>query len=254
MLMIGQLFREYFSFTRSQRNGTMLLSSIVLFLFMAPYIYNFFSKKAVYEVDPVLLDEIRLFYGIHDTMSQVPANNREEPRAELSRDKTAGSVNLGGKSGVGYVDEAAASTRTVTAGSGQDTLRPGIDINSADTIDLMQIRGIGQVLSRRILRYRGILGGYARIEQLKEVYGIDEDRYEVIIPGLFADSGMIIPLKPLTDDFSTLLRHPYLDYDQVSQIFRLRESGKLNSINDLLQSPAFSEPDVYRLRHYLDFN
>ena len=49
-----------------------------------------------------------------------------------------------------------------------------IDLNSADSIMLEQLPGIGNKLSKRIVKYRDILGGFYSLEQLHEVYGLNE--------------------------------------------------------------------------------
>ncbi len=48
------------------------------------------------------------------------------------------------------------------------------DLNTASAIDLMKIRGIGEVLSARILKFRKALGGFVVAEQLYDVYGLDK--------------------------------------------------------------------------------
>ena len=55
-----------------------------------------------------------------------------------------------------------------------------IDINSGDSATLVSLPGIGPVLSARIIKYRRLLGGFARIEQLKEVYGLAPETFEMI--------------------------------------------------------------------------
>ncbi len=47
------------------------------------------------------------------------------------------------------------------------------DINTADTTQLAELRGIGSKLSARIVKYRDALGGFHSTEQYVEVYGLD---------------------------------------------------------------------------------
>ncbi|MDX5436540.1 MAG: helix-hairpin-helix domain-containing protein, partial [Pontibacter sp.] len=49
------------------------------------------------------------------------------------------------------------------------------NINTADTTQLKQIRGIGSKLSARIVKYRSGLGGFYTMEQLREVYGLQPE-------------------------------------------------------------------------------
>lgn len=50
-----------------------------------------------------------------------------------------------------------------------------IDLNSADTLLLTRVPGIGAAFARRIYKYRELLGGYYVVEQLQEVYGMDRE-------------------------------------------------------------------------------
>ena len=57
-----------------------------------------------------------------------------------------------------------------------------IDLNSADTLALQQVPGIGPSFARRIARYRDQLGGYYTVLQLQEIFGMEPDRYQRIKP------------------------------------------------------------------------
>lgn len=57
-----------------------------------------------------------------------------------------------------------------------------IDINSADERLLMSVRGIGKTLARRILAYRKDGPLFSSIEQLKEIKGINAEKFEKIRP------------------------------------------------------------------------
>lgn len=47
------------------------------------------------------------------------------------------------------------------------------NINDADTAAFKSVFGIGEKLSLRIIKYRDALGGFVKIDQLKEVYNLD---------------------------------------------------------------------------------
>ena len=49
---------------------------------------------------------------------------------------------------------------------------PRKDLNEVDSVWLTSIHGIGPVLSKRLVKYRKLLGGFNSIDQLKEVYGL----------------------------------------------------------------------------------
>ena len=65
------------------------------------------------------------------------------------------------------------------------------------------------------------------MNQLAEVYGIDTERYENLAPWFKVDTTHIQPLEVNTLPFATLLKHPYLNYQQVKVILQLRkQKGK----------------------------
>ncbi|HLS37651.1 MAG TPA: helix-hairpin-helix domain-containing protein, partial [Sphingobacterium bovisgrunnientis] len=52
-----------------------------------------------------------------------------------------------------------------------------ISINTADTSELKQLKGIGSVLAARIVKFRDALGGFHSVNQIQEVYGISEETF-----------------------------------------------------------------------------
>ena len=55
-----------------------------------------------------------------------------------------------------------------------------IDINKADCRDLIRLSGIGPVLAQRIIDYRSRSGTFERIEEIKNVSGIGNKKFERI--------------------------------------------------------------------------
>ena len=129
------------------------------------------------------------------------------------------------------------------------------ELNTADSLDLVQLYNIGPVIARRILKYRSLLGGYVRKEQLREVYGIDSARYNDIAPHLTVDPSRITPIDINTADIDRLKRHPYLDYYQAKAIIRLREEkGTYTGVRDILNIPIIDSETFTRIEPYLICN
>lgn len=55
-----------------------------------------------------------------------------------------------------------------------------ISINSAEVDELMQLSGIGESIAKAIIEYRQIHGGFKTLEELMQVKGIKEARFERI--------------------------------------------------------------------------
>lgn len=129
-----------------------------------------------------------------------------------------------------------------------------VDINSADSILLLKVKGIGPAYSHRVIEYRNLLGGFVSLNQLMEIYGIDSLKFNGLEPQIKIDEVTINERSVNSDDFKVLLRHPYLTYEQVKSIVNYRRDlGVLNSLSELLELEGFSVQDTARLKPYLSF-
>lgn len=125
-----------------------------------------------------------------------------------------------------------------------------IEINSADTTELMKIPGIGSYYSRQIVRYRNQLGGFVSKEQLLEI----EDFPEEAVKYISIDENNIRRLRINQLTLSQLKRHPYLNYYQaraISDYRRLR--GNIRSISELKLMKEFSSHDIERISPYIEY-
>lgn len=111
---------------------------------------------------------------------------------------------------------------------------PILNLNQADSTALVTLPQIGEVMASRIHRYRNRLGGFVSMEQLFEIKGMDTARFETIKPYIVLETNEIKKINVNQDEFKTLLRHPYLEYDQVKAIVNHRErKGLIKDWNQL---------------------
>jgi DNA uptake protein ComE-like DNA-binding protein len=151
------------------------------------------------------------------------------------------------------------SITTISNGkSGQSNTgkqRTKVDINTCDSAALVMLPGIGPVLSARIIRYRRLLGGYARIEQMKEVYGLPEETFELIKGRVFADSTLISKVNINTAVYKELAHLHYLEKYEITAILKYRQlKGKINNIGDLTGNKLISLEKAIKVRPYLKFD
>ncbi len=128
-----------------------------------------------------------------------------------------------------------------------------IDLNAADTTILQQLPGIGSAYAKWIVDYRDKLGGYCETEQLLEVYRMDTARYNEIKDYIKIDSAFTPnKLRINSDAFKVLLKHPYLEYEDVKKIVNYREQKGL--ITSWGQLTKIVGDDINpRLRYYIDY-
>jgi competence protein ComEA len=106
-----------------------------------------------------------------------------------------------------------------------------VELNSADSVALAGLPGIGPSFARRIMKYRDLLGGYHNTEQLKEVYGFTEELFVKVSPFVKADAALLRKINLMTADFKTVNKHPYLTYEHTKAIFDRRRMTRINATN-----------------------
>ena len=127
-----------------------------------------------------------------------------------------------------------------------------LELNGSDSLQLREIYGVGPVFARRIIRYRDLLGGYYKREQLKEVYGMSEAQYEEIIGKVCIDSSRLSRMDLNRVERRTLSRHPYLTSYQADALMAYREyKGKWQDIGEILQNQLIPDSVFQRIRPYL---
>ena len=128
-----------------------------------------------------------------------------------------------------------------------------LKINSADTTELKSLPGIGSFFAKNIVDYRNKLGGFINKQQLLEVYGLDSSRFEIISPYIILDSIEIQKVKVNHDDFKTILRHPYIGYEDVKKIVNYRETKGMIRNWEQYKNVVTRNDVEERLRLYLEF-
>jgi competence protein ComEA len=129
---------------------------------------------------------------------------------------------------------------------------PVVDLNRCDAADLVQLEGIGQVLSARIIKYRRLLGGFVDLHQLNEVYGLDSSVVSGIIPRLSLTYDSVVPIVLDTLSYSDLAKHPYIGPGTAGLIVRYRKlMGVPVTLADLVRGRAMSSEQALRLAPYV---
>jgi len=142
----------------------------------------------------------------------------------------------------------------MTANSQKET-KLRIELNTADSSLLTQLPGIGPVLAARTVRYRNLIGGFADVAQLNEVYGVNPDLVERLRSQLYIDSIFIRKISVNTATFNDLTRHPYLNEQQVRGIMNYRRlQNRINSLDELVRNNILKREEAERIRSYLTFD
>lgn len=129
-----------------------------------------------------------------------------------------------------------------------------IDINTADSAQLDEIKGIGGVFATRILKYRERLGGFHKKEQLLEIYGLDSIKYNEIKDQVSLSRIALKVVNINTAQFNDLKTNPYLSYRQINAIIQYRKQhGDYADISDLKKIAILNQKVIDQITPYLSF-
>ncbi len=216
-------FRNWFGYTRRERRSTFILVNIIVIITGIRYIFPF-HEISLKEI-PLDLTENH----IDSTLQQV--DNKVYNKADNKVHKEQKQVKAY------YIKS-----------------KP-LNLNRCDSASLEALPGIGPVLSARIIKFRNLLGGYVRAEQLKEVYGLTEETFIMISPRVFTDSLTVRKIRINEAGFNELIRHPYFKRNEVSAILKFRElKGKITGIGDMTENNLISPETAIKIGDYLDFS
>jgi len=214
MDLLRDFFRSWFGYSRRERRSTFILLNLIVIITGIRYVFPF-HEISLNEI-PIDLLEARV-----DTTWRKPDV------------------------------QAFGEQKQSKAPAGKKRL---LELNSCDSAALVALPGIGPVLSARIIKYRNLLGGYASVDQLKEVYGLPEETFNLISGRVSADTLSLKKIKINEAEFKELIRHPYFKRNEVSAILKYRElKGRITGIGDMKENNLISTETARKIGGYLDF-
>ena len=126
------------------------------------------------------------------------------------------------------------------------------ELNSADTSELIKIYGIGSYTSMQIVKYRNLLGGYVSVKQLKEVPGIHEEAFNLILDKFTLDSSKVTKLNINTATVEEMKKHPYIKYNLANLIVNYRKQhGNYKSVEEIKKLDLVNDELFAKLAPYL---
>ena len=238
-------WKSFFYFTKGERRGLTLLSLLIVGGWI---LWTMTEPPTVSEA--VATTEVPDSVAIvADTLSRPVQRNRSETSKPL-RSTIVSSMVRDGEA----IRARIAQQRPTYPRAEKYPAGTVVELNGADSLQLKKIPGIGSTFARRIVKYRDLLGGYASVDQLGEVYGIDAERLEALRSWFRVDTAQLHRLSVNQATLRELVRHPYLTYEQARAIVRLvQQKGKLQGWENLQLLEEFTESDQIRLLPYLSF-
>jgi competence protein ComEA len=281
--------KNYLSLTKKEWNGMVVLIILIALVLTLPYAYGVFHKDSIinftgFNADAALLSKAeganpgnKILSGAklaHSTLFDFNPNNL--PAAQWQQlglsDKQISIIkNYEAKGGHFYKNTDLQKIYGITPADYKrlepyidipqtaheaPKLQPGatIDLNTADSAKLTQVRGIGPGFAMRIVRYRGRLGGFYRAGQLKEIFGVDSSKYAEIASQLSINPAQVTRLDINSISFASLRQFPYLTYKQASAVIAYRQQhGRYASIADIKNVAIIDGATLQKIEPYLSF-
>lgn len=127
-----------------------------------------------------------------------------------------------------------------------------LELNSADSLSFLSLRGIGPGWARRIMKRRAQLGGFYKKEQLLELKGFSDTLLQSIEPHIWIDTNSIQKMAINTITMEEIQKHPYCWYGVGKSIVNYRlQHGPYRSLSELKKIYTL-KPEMYeKLVHYI---
>lgn len=107
-----------------------------------------------------------------------------------------------------------------------------IELNTADSTELIGLKGIGPKYASRIIRYRNRLGGFYSIEQLREVFGMEESVFIDLKKNTIVDKKLIRTFNLTLEGLDAKVVHPYFQKGEKWKIINYikQRGGRISKI------------------------
>ncbi|HNE49692.1 MAG TPA: helix-hairpin-helix domain-containing protein [Chitinophagales bacterium] len=194
-------------FSRFERNGIILLSALIIIAIISKrYVVEYYGRKS----EKLIANDTLLIARLQQQITE--AKDAEKPYYATPKNTPYPSIN---------------STR-------QQPADFKIEVNSATEEDFDKLKGIGKVFAGRIVAFRNKLGGFYSIEQIKDVYGIQDSVFQNFKKQLTIKPKNATKIDINTATFEELTANPYLFSTVAKQIIGYRTKVRpFESVEDV---------------------
>lgn len=200
-------YKTDISFSRYERNGIIFISILILsaIVFKKYIIQQFSTTSKITKNDTLKLKQLST--QIEDAKT-VYANNFNQYQDTREYNKTEKSKTDFKKSN--YLNKYDFT----------------IEINAATAEDFEKLYGIGKVFAARIVTFREKLGGFYSINQIKDVFGIEDSTFQKFKKNLTVKPVKVHKININTATFEELTANPYFFSTVAKQIIGYRTKVK----------------------------
>jgi len=270
-------FKNYFTYNKKERNGILLLS-FVLFLLIIFYQFTYlfvpntktdfsefekaiaeleYSDKetkpiqivSLFEFNPNSLDDNGwLALGLSEGKLIVLRNYQKsggyfKQKKDLKRCYAIGDDFYDKIQDYVIIPKVERPEETIKK---KEIRKQLVELNLADSLELVEIKGIGPFYAKQILKYRHELGGFLSYNQFTEIWGLEKLDLEKFKQQTQIDATRIKKININKVGINELKEHPYINYKEAKIIVNFRKQhGDFQSIKDI-QKIKLITPEIFR--------
>ena len=130
-----------------------------------------------------------------------------------------------------------------------------VELNQADSLQLISIKGIGPFYAKQIIKYRKELGGFLSYNQFFEIWGLDKLDLEKLKVQTQIDTTRIRKININRTEINEFRKHPYINYKEAKMIVNYRtQHGDFKSLKDIQKIKPISPEKFRKIAPYLRMN
>jgi len=194
--MKTEKLKEMLSYSRREKNGIIVLIVFVILIGSINLALPFLLNKPPIQVESLHIDWGELHEGQVDSSEKKTSQFGESSEFEISASENK-------------FDDYKKQFETPSY-TRKEAFNGIIEINTADTTELMQLKGVGAFFAKKIIKYRDRLGGFFTISQIKEIYNFPVELADQIAPQLSFNQAFIQKININTVVDTILDNHPYI--------------------------------------------
>ncbi|MBT6808131.1 MAG: helix-hairpin-helix domain-containing protein [Flavobacteriales bacterium] len=127
-----------------------------------------------------------------------------------------------------------------------------IEINNADSLELILIKGIGPFYAKQIIKYRNKLGGFISYDQFSEVWRLEKLDLHNFRKQTILDTTTIVKININNCTSEQLWNHPYVNYKIANAIVNYRgQHGEYKNIKDIQEIVLIDSQLFRKIAPYL---
>jgi DNA uptake protein ComE-like DNA-binding protein len=278
-----EFLRQFLLYSRSERRAVVTLSVLIVAVIFIPKAYHFYSSKPVISFsDSSLVKDIAVLQEA-DTMPEMSGDLDSAKLFQFDPNV----IGISDWVLLGLTEKQAAVIEKYKSKGGKfhkpddlrriyvlsdemkDRLVPyvriergnskkddkdfyTIEINTADSAAYEALEGIGPAYAAHIIKYRKVLGGFYRIEQVGEAYGISDSTFQLIRPHLKVNPSLVSKININETDYEALRKHPYIRAKIAHAIIGYRNmNGKYESLDELKKLKPVTDEIYKKIEPYL---